>query len=337
MIRPLLRPLSPLYSAVTAARNMAYDRVLLRPRRLPATVLSIGNLSTGGTGKTPLIAALAGLLVSAGRRPIILSRGYGRQSSQVARVDPAGNALQFGDEPLLLANSLPSSVPIYVGADRYRVGMLAAEENPVTPDTLFLLDDGFQHRQLAREIDIVLLSASDLTDSLLPAGNLREPLASLARADVLVFREEDAALVPEFLKRFQHPSCSRPVVWKVRRTLDLSGIADLTVPAVAFAGIAHPREFFSGLRARGLALPATLSFPDHHPYTFADVTRILASLQLAKSRTLLTTEKDLVRLDPRARASMEACATLVAVPLLTELDNPELCLHQIDALCVRQS
>ena len=331
--RRFLRPLAPVYATITALRNSVYDRNLLRPSRLPATVLSVGNLSTGGTGKTPFVAALASLLTASGRSPIILSRGYGRVSSVVERVDPRGSAQQFGDEPLLLARD----VPVFVGADRYRAGLLAAQQFPVTPATVFLLDDGFQHRQLHRDIDIVLLSADDLTDETLPSGNLREPLASLSRAHILVLREHDASRAQEFLARFHRPSCGRPVVWTVHRALDLSALPADPGPCLAFAGIARPRDFFDSLRAQGLALPAALSFPDHHNYSFADITRILATLKLASAWTLLTTEKDLVRLEPRARAALEAAAALYAVPLITELLNADICLRQLNALCERPS
>jgi tetraacyldisaccharide 4'-kinase len=295
--------------------------------------VSIGNLSTGGTGKTPFTASLAALLTTAGRSPVILSRGYGRSSQHASCVDPLGTAAEFGDEPLLLART----APVYVAADRYKAGLLAAQELPITPATVFLLDDGFQHRQLARNVDIVLLSRSDLSDSPLPSGNLREPLAALSRTHVLVLREEDAMLASEFFRRFTRPSCSRPVVWTVRRSLDLGALPADPGPCLAFAGIARPRDFFDGLRTCGLNMPATLAFPDHHDYSFADITRIIATLKAAKASLLLTTEKDMVRLRPQARAALEATAPLHAVPLQTELLNPEACLRQLDALCVRQS
>jgi tetraacyldisaccharide 4'-kinase len=333
MNRRWLRPLAPLYAAATAARNSAYDKNLLAARQLPGTVISVGNLSTGGTGKTPFVAELARLLAQAGRKPVVLSRGYGRQSSAIARVTAGGLAAEFGDEPLELAAALPD-VPIYVGADRHRAGTLAAQHNP---GATFLLDDGFQHRRLARDIDIVLLLPSDLDDTLLPAGNLREPLASLTRAHVLVLREEDMGLAPRFLAGFTRPSCSRPVLWTVRRSLDLAALPAGLGSAVAFAGIARPRDFFSALRAGGVTLPSTLSYPDHHHYSFADVTSIIAALKATSCTTLLTTAKDLARLEPRARAALEACSELHAVPLRAQLLNPAVCLQQIDALCVRQS
>lgn len=333
--RELLRPLNPLYGAATAARNLAYDRCILRAKTLPHPVVSIGNLSTGGTGKTPFVLALAKLLAAAGRQPVILSRGYGRSSNATLRVDPNGTAEQFGDEPLLLARN--SSVPVYVGPDRHRAGLLATSELALGPGAIFLLDDGFQHRQLARDVDIALVTAADVRDHLLPGGNLREPFSSLARAHILVLREEDAALAPKIRKRFRTASCSRPLVWTIRRLLDLDHISVPLNRAVAFAGIAHPEEFFAALRNSGVTLAKTHAFPDHHAFTFRDVTTLLAAAKRANATALLTTEKDLVRLDAPARQSLASALPLAAVPLRTELTDAALAVQQILALCVRQS
>lgn len=335
MKRPLLLPFNPLYAAATAARNLLYDRETLHASSLPFPVVSVGNLSTGGTGKTPLVLALAQLLSAAGRYPVILSRGYGRSSSEIARVDPAGTAERFGDEPLLLARNSPA--PVFVGADRYRVGLFAAQSLPLPPATIFLLDDGFQHRQLARDANIVLVSPADLNDSLLPAGNLREPLSSLTRADILVFNEPDAALAPRFLGRFVHPSCSRPVLWTVRRSLNISSLPTNGARPVAFAGIAHPAEFFSSLRSHGLDPITALAFRDHHRYTAADIAYIAQSSTAANANLILTTEKDVVRIDAAALAQLTAAAPLHAVPLRTEILHSETCLAQILALCNAKS
>ncbi len=340
MTRPLLLPLTPLYAAATAARNQLYDREILRANSLPFPVVSVGNLSAGGTGKTPLVLSLTHLLTAAGRFPVILSRGFGRTSTDIARVDPAGDAALYGDEPLLLARSSPA--PVFIGPDRYRVGLfaiqsLAAQSLPLPPTTIFLLDDGFQHRQLARDANIVLLSGSDLSDALLPAGNLREPHRGLSRADILVFSEQEASLAPQFLDRFERPSCGRPVIWMVRRSLDLTHLPPAASRPVAFAGIAHPSEFFSSLRAHDLAPLSAIGFPDHHRFTPADISRIVAATTAAHANILLTTEKDLVRLDPAARAQLSAAAPLHALPLQTEILNADRCLSQLLALCAAKS
>jgi tetraacyldisaccharide 4'-kinase len=335
MKRPLLLPFNPLYAAATAVRNVLYDRETLHARALPFPVVSVGNLSTGGTGKTPLVLALSQLLSAAGRFPVILSRGYGRISSEIVHVDPDGDSAQFGDEPLLLARNSPA--PVFVGADRYQAGLFAAQALTLPSSTIFLLDEGYQHRQLGRDANIVLISRSDLDDSLLPAGNLREPLASLIRADILVFNEPDATLAPDFLGRFIHPSCSRPVLWTVRRSLDISGLPTHGARIVAFAGIAHPDEFFSSLRANNLNPTVALTFRDHHRYTSTDLARIENAATEARADLLLTTEKDLVRLNAAARAQLNAAAPLHAVPLCTEILRAETCLAQILALCDAKS
>src|SRR5580704_14207040 len=172
--------LSSIYGAGVRARNTLYDRGFVRARKLRGPVVSVGNLSVGGAGKTPFVLLLGELLKACAVPFDILSRGYGRQTRGVALVDPAGSAPDFGDEPLLLARRL--GVPVIVGEDRYQSGLLA--EHKFGPQ-MHLLDDGFQHRALARNFDIVLVTPEDARDRLLPAGRLREPLASLARADAV--------------------------------------------------------------------------------------------------------------------------------------------------------
>jgi tetraacyldisaccharide 4'-kinase len=265
------------------------------------------------------------LMQRAGWSPIILSRGYGRSSKAVLRVDPQGSAAEFGDEPLLLARA--ANVPVYVGSDRHRAGLLAAQEISLGPSHVFLLDDGFQHRRLARDADIALLRAADLEDASLPAGNLREPLSSLARAHIVVMREDEAGTVQAYLAQ---GGAKTPAQWVVRRSLDLRDIT--TSAAVAFAGIAHPQDFFGDLRNAGITLTSTLALPDHYDYSFRDITQILAALRAAGTRTLLTTEKDFVRLSEQARKALQSAADFRAVPLRTEILNAEQCLAQLELL-----
>jgi tetraacyldisaccharide 4'-kinase len=164
---------------VVQARNALYDRALVPARKLKGPVVSVGNLTVGGSGKTPFVILLGELLKARGIEFDVLSRGYGRKFKGIALVDPSGSPEQFGDEPLLIARRL--EVPIIVGADRYQAGKFS--EDKFEP-RLHILDDGFQHRALAREFDIVLINPEDAHDSLLPRGRLREPLSSLKRADV---------------------------------------------------------------------------------------------------------------------------------------------------------
>src|SRR3984893_9237644 len=176
-----MNPLSSLFGLGVRVRNALYDRSLARAQRLSGPVVSIGNLSVGGSGKTALVLLLGELLQVRGLKFDILTRGYGRTTRGVALVDPAGSPRDFGDEPLLIARRLQT--PVVVGEDRYEAGRFA--ESRFGP-RIHLLDDGFQHRRLARDFDIVLVTPEDARDRLLPGGHLRETLQSLQRADVVV-------------------------------------------------------------------------------------------------------------------------------------------------------
>ncbi len=306
-----LPPLSWLYGTAVSLKNEAYRRSLLRPRKLTCPVISIGNLSVGGAGKTPLVIHLARLLAQAGFAVDVLSRGYGRSSSQTARVDPnAPEASRlFGDEPVLIAES--AGCPVYVGASRYQAGLLAERDTESSAGRLHLLDDGFQHRKLHRDVDIVVLHRSDFRGRLLPSGRLREPLPSLRRASVLVLRDEDAELEPE-LRRL---GISAPV-WRMHRRLVLPEMLGVTV---AFCGIARPDGFLSGLGEHGLA--AARTFPDHHRYSDADLAALAALARRHRADTFLTTEKDLVRLSARQRELLDASARLTAARLELHLSS----------------
>ncbi|MDE3164039.1 MAG: tetraacyldisaccharide 4'-kinase [Acidobacteriota bacterium] len=293
MKRPWLAPLVPLYAAGIALRDLRLRRGW-EPVRVPwFPVISVGNLSTGGAGKTPFTVALAHLLQARGYRVNVLSRGYGRDSSQPMRVDPAGSAQRFGDEPLLIARS---EIPVYVAAQRYDAAILAERDFIASGGTLsdervplvHLLDDGFQHRQLHRDIDILLLNREDWQDSLLPAGNLREPLRAAARAHVIAIPTEDPGLEAEL--RARGLTCP---IWRIRRRMEVPVV---TGPVAAFCGIARPAQFFAGLEAQGLRLVLRRAFPDHHRYTSADLNRLATEAFTAGATALVTTEKDAVRI-----------------------------------------
>jgi tetraacyldisaccharide 4'-kinase len=181
MNRLTLNPLAGLYGAATALRNVLFDRGLLTSRRLERPVVSVGNLSAGGSGKTPFVIALGELLKARGIGFDVLSRGYRRKTRGVLVVESDGSSADFGDEPLLIARWL--GVPVIVGESRYEAGRVAERK---FQSQLHILDDGFQHRSLVRDFDIVLMTAPDFEDKMLPTGRLREPLSSLARADAVV-------------------------------------------------------------------------------------------------------------------------------------------------------
>ena len=308
--RRLLSPLIPLYKTALSVREFRLASGMEPVRWLRSPVISIGNLSTGGAGKTPFTIALAAELSSRGLPIDVLSRGYGRQSDAVTRVDPEGTAEDFGDEPLLIARE--AKVPVYVAAERYLAGLLAesdaeallaaaptepseaasgktakeAEDPP--PLCIHLLDDGFQHRQLARTIDILLLSREDWEDRLLPAGNLREPLEALFRANAIAIPAGE----PELAKALREWGWEGPI-WKLLRLLE---IKKYDGPVMAFCGIARPEQFFEGLESAGLELSAQFSFPDHYDYDESIVRELAAAARKHKVKAVLTTSKDWVRL-----------------------------------------
>lgn len=313
MKRPWLTPLVPLYAAGLAWQNLMVKSGWEPVRRLRFPVVSIGNLSTGGAGKTPLAIELARLLVARGFHVDILSRGYGRRSAIAARVRPEGAAEDFGDEPLLLARQ--TGLPVFVDAERYAAGLLAEGDIPQQDagrPCVHLLDDGFQHRRLARAVDIVLLNREDWQDALLPAGNRREFRSALRRAHVLVIPAEEPDLETELRAAgWQGP------VWKLSRRMRVPTVEG---PVAAFCGIARPAQFFAGLSAAGLTLATQSAFRDHHPYTVADCHRLINSARANGATALVTTEKDLARLGTLS-AVLRGDLPLHAVPLAVTLQD----------------
>lgn len=319
MIRPFAF-LVPLYAAAVDAKNAAYDRGWKHPQRLKWPVVSVGNLSVGGSGKTPLVIKLAQLLTSANVPVDVLSRGYGRGDlDSVEHVEPDGDAARFGDEPLLIARR--AKVPVYVSADRYEAGLLAEHHSPRIG--IHLLDDGFQHRKLARALDIVVVHATDLHDGLLPAGRLREPLSSLKRASVIVLRAEDRQLEAELRNR----GISAPV-WIQHRRLIVESISQ----AIAFCGIARPDEFFFVLRAQNIELSATRVLRDHQAYSDKEIERLIAMLGNHGSRAFVTTEKDAVRLSREQRERLEEVAPLHVTRLEVSLQDESAAMRSLLAL-----
>jgi tetraacyldisaccharide 4'-kinase len=295
-----LNPLSTIYGGIVQVRNTLYDRGQLRARRLQAPVISVGNLSAGGSGKTPFVMLLGNELRARGVKFDVLSRGYGRKSRGVRWVDPAGLPQEFGDEPLLIARRL--EVPVVVGEDRYQAGCLA--ERKFGPE-VHLLDDGFQHRRLARDFDIVLVTPQDAGDRLLPSGRLREPLTSLSRADAVVLASGASA---------EAFPLAGQIVWRVRR-----GIVPRAVPsrAVVFCGIARPRSFLLQLRAAQIEPVAEAFYRDHHAYGESDIRELIALRQRSQADGFITTEKDAVNLGPYLSALHPVCV----VPVRMELED----------------
>ncbi len=278
----------------------AYGRMLLmrrawyarpgRRRRLNHRVISVGNLSLGGSGKTPVVAALARLLRARGERPVVLTRGYGRRevTEGVLVVSDGQRVLEpvsrSGDEPQLLARTL-SGVPVLVCADRYVAGLFAERHFGVT---VSILDDGFQHVQLERDVDLLLVSPADMDDRVLPSGRLREPLTAAQFADAVLVpgTEED---VTQVAAAVGHHNAFRVVPHY--------GALANGGRVLAFAGIARPERFFSALRSLGYDVARELTFRDHHWYSARDRETIQSAARETNASLIVTTEKDAVRCD----------------------------------------
>lgn len=293
-----MRALAAAFGAAVQVRNHAYDRGWLRVRRLQGSVVSVGNLSVGGSGKTPFVILLGEQLTARGIPFDVLTRGYGRDSHAIMAVEATGDARQFGDEPLLIARRLQA--PVIVGTDRYLAGQWA--EQSFGP-RLHLLDDAFQHRQLARDFDLVMVTLEDAVDRLLPWGRLREPLVSLRRADAVVLPAEAPAAAL--------PLADKPI-WRIRRGICASGVPPRPL---AFCGIARPQRFLAELRQAGIEPAAELIFRDHHPYSEADIEALLTAASRARAEGFVTTGKDALNLGRR----IERLQPLVVAQVTMEL------------------
>ncbi len=308
--RYLLLPLAPLYRGAVAARGSAYRRGWLRRTELPVPVISVGNLTFGGTGKTPTVVALVRDLIRLGRRPAVLTRGYRRRDYRPAVVmgpTPRQRADEVGDEPLELARRLPG-VPIVVDADRERGGKEAVRLGA----DVVVLDDGFQHLRLERDLDVVLIDAGDPWGGgrLPPLGRLREPVAALRRADAVVITkvpadwrpvvaaiEAEVDRVAPALQVF----ISRVVPTRLRRP-DGEWVEPGELEArrvYAFAGVGRPEGFVDTLRGTGAEVVGERWFPDHHAYAEHEVAEVAAAADAVKA-IAVTTAKDAVKLPDNA-------------------------------------
>jgi tetraacyldisaccharide 4'-kinase len=303
-----MNALSSIFGAVVETRNALFERGILSQQRLKGPVISIGNITVGGAGKTPFVIMLGELLKRRHIQFDVLSRGYGRKSRGVRLVDPDGSPADFGDEPLLIARKL--GVPVVVGEHRYDAGIYADQH---FGPQLHVLDDGFQHRQLAREYDIVLVTPGDAKDQMLPAGRLREPVSALTRADAIVLT----------------PGTSRdglPLDGKLVLEVE-RGIAPEDVPPhpVAFCGIARPNNFFAQLRGAGIDLSAEARFRDHHAYSRKDVAMLIEMANAHQAGGFVTTDKDAINLGPLA----DSLQPLAIVPATMRLLNAEAAIDRI--------
>jgi tetraacyldisaccharide 4'-kinase len=304
----LLYPPGLLYRGAVALRNALYDAGCLRARRLPCAVISIGNLTVGGTGKTPLTSFVAGLLRDAGYRVAVLSRGYRRRGGRAPLLVSDGRAVladpaSAGDEPYLIARDNPA-VPVAVGADRVAAARLLLET--AHPEVI-VLDDAFQHRRLARDLDLLLVDGRDPwgNGNILPLGPLREPLSGVSRADALVVTRSQGR-APEGLERIleRHNPRAAVIHCRLEPSCFVRPDGESVAPgslkgfaAFAVSGIARPERFEEELRGLGLRLAGSRRFRDHHRYRRADLRGVVDAARAAGAEVVVTTEKDLVRID----------------------------------------
>ncbi len=302
----LLLPFSWLYAFGVWLRNFPYDRGWIRPRRLSVPVVSVGNLSAGGTGKTPVVIFLAKLYQSAGKRVGILTRGYGRETREPQIL--SGNAEdatpeQIGDEPFLILTEL-KKIGLAVDKKRERGAAKLLAKMPVD---VFILDDGFQYRRLFKECEIVVLDATRPFDNgrLIPAGLLREPPRALARASLLWLTRVNRAADPEKTRTWLRRFSPKPVVqsfhapvglWSIdrKRQMPLEKLSGLE--AIAFCAIGNPESFRQDLQDLGVRLRAFQAFPDHHVFTTADIENLKILATKRKVKYILCTEKDAVKI-----------------------------------------
>lgn len=304
----VLAPASALYWTIIGVRGGLYRAGFLRDRRLRGHVVSVGNLTVGGTGKTPAIITLAGLLGRRGHRLGVLTRGYGRRNEEELVIlnsteTPSGEVGELvdraGDEPVLLARRLPE-IPIGIAADRFEAGRALEERHGVD---LFLLDDGFQHLQLHRDVDIVLLDVTTGDEALLPRGRRREPWSAIRRAHIVLLTRTEQADPTSWIDRV-HAMNPAAVIFRAETELD--SLRDAATHAevsreslkgkraFAFSGIGNARAFWWNIASWGFDLRGARTFPDHYRYSSEDVRGLLRAAEQTGSELLLTTEKDVV-------------------------------------------
>jgi tetraacyldisaccharide 4'-kinase len=314
--------LDSLYGQVMRVRRRRIERRPQRQRHLSKPVISVGNLSMGGTGKTPVVAAIARWLVDAGHRPSILTRGYGREDAVdgVVIVEATTPIAQAGDEPLMLARQVPGAI-VCVSPDRHLGGVLAEKFGC----TVHLLDDGFQHIELARDLDILVTTIGEIPNGrVVPAGRLREPKDAAGRAHFLVVSDATAgAASAEAWVLGISQSCGSRRMLGAPEPVPGSGfqVPGLVPPGstvLGVAGIANPERFVTSLREGGYHVVDSIAFPDHHRYGAKDLGAIEAKMKSAGADAVFTTGKDAVRFE-----ALTPSFPIYRVPLVVEFDPPD--------------
>jgi tetraacyldisaccharide 4'-kinase len=304
LLYPLLL-LSVVYGVIVRVRAYLYGKSLLQSRRLPCKVISVGNITVGGTGKTPMTLYIGRLLTDRGFKTAVLSRGYGGSNEGTTRILSSGGGPLYGpydsgDEPYLIATKLKDT-PVLIGRNRYKSGLLAYEKFNVD---IIVLDDGYQHLSLKRDLNILLVSPETLKGNgyLLPRGELREPFQSVSRADLILVKGDKNDQL-HFMKRLNMLNNSAPLFFFKYNPVSLTNVGSSEVVGLeflrekkllAFCGIALPESFFKTLEELGGNVHRKLTFPDHHTYSINDLNKLKAAS--AGVDVIVTTEKDGVKL-----------------------------------------
>ncbi len=341
-----LLPLSWLYGAGTFIRNKAFDLGILTTSRASVPVISVGNMTAGGTGKTPLAEHLVRMLLQRGRAVAVVSRGYGRTSRGVVVVSDGHQILvdarEGGDEPVQMAKKFPE-IRVVVGERRIDAARKAAGD--LGADVI-VLDDAYQHRYLHRDLNILVMEASrDIrTEPMLPAGMRREPLAGVSRADCVAWSGVSpgsslASLSAESASWYRGPAVAyRSVTEAVCRAADDSLLQHQRQGSrlLAFSGIGNHRRFVEGLRGDGWSVGADIGFPDHHWYGGGDCQRLLREFRDAHADFLMTTEKDAVRLnaDPEIRRNFLQAYPVLYTRIVVEVIEGEQTLGSLVDACL---
>ncbi|HYA86519.1 MAG TPA: tetraacyldisaccharide 4'-kinase [Nitrospirota bacterium] len=308
LLSAVLSALSLIYGFIVRIRALLYWLHLLNVKKLPCAVVSIGNITLGGTGKTPTVISVARFLAGNHKQPLVVSRGYGREKESKVLAVSDGlsilvNARRGGDEPVLIASRLPG-VPVMVGSDRYQAALHGLRKYQ---GKIVILDDGFQHRSLRRNADIVLVDATDPfgNGKLFPAGILREPITALKRAQAIMITRIDQAGNLEELKTKIKRITSAPIFTSYHQPIDLVECTTGDVKSLGvlrgartfvFSGIARPSSFTALLSSLGVNVAVESTYPDHYEYQKSDLASIYEKATDARVNMIITTEKDMVRI-----------------------------------------
>ncbi len=329
-IKYLLAPAGFLYGLVMDMRNFFYDRGIFKVHKFDIPIISVGNITAGGTGKTPFVIWLAKNLSAKYKKIAVISRGYGRESKGMLIVENHHNPRFYGDEPSLTAVSLPGA-KVLVSEDRKEAIKYVVQNNSAD---LIILDDAFQHRSVQRDADIVLLNAKERLrcNFPIPAGSLREFKHNLKRADILILTNtehdfpDENILPPKPL--FKSKGYLKTVVdYNFNEAADIEAFAGKRV--AAFSAIAHPENFKEALQKHGIIIEKYFAFRDHYAYKPQDIHKIAAQAREASCNTILCTEKDIVKIAALKESAPKDMAMFYAVKLETQINEKEILLKKI--------